>query len=170
MRVSVLRLLILNHNVSPPMVKRKKEDEVLPVYGGQDQQSLPTMSAQEPGVKKTRTNPPRMVRMAPTAQTAASSEIASPKRARVTRKRKVAQASPEPGPSIPQAGSSQPTAPAKRGRKKKVTDDTQSGPEKRKAIFRPQCPQNILERVERVMTQRYPAAIFCLFLLLILFL
>lgn len=163
-------LVSVSIRATSPMVKRKKEVDVLPVYGGQDQS---TMSAQEPGVKKTRTNPPRTARMTHAAQTAtsSSSEVVLPKKTRATRKKKVVdpdEATPEAGPSMQQAGPSQP-APAKRVRKKKVTDDPQSEPEKRKAIFKPRCPQNILERVERVMTQRYPFCCFWICLLLILF-
>ncbi|KAF9002785.1 hypothetical protein BDQ17DRAFT_1356812 [Cyathus striatus] len=43
--------------------------------------------------------------------------------------------------------------PAKRSRKK--AKDVDSGqPEKRLAMFKPKCPQNIMDRVHRVMTQR----------------
>ncbi|KAF8163789.1 hypothetical protein B0H34DRAFT_650575 [Crassisporium funariophilum] len=58
----------------------------------------------------------------------------------------------------PQAGPSQPTAPpAKRSRKKAGKEEEPligSQPEKRGALFKARCPQNILDRVERVMTQR----------------
>ena len=87
------------------------------------------------------------------------------KKTRAPRKKKVVdpvEPTPEPGWSMPQAGPSQPTAPAKRGRKKKVQDDDESGPEKRKAQFKLRCPQNILDRVERVMTQRYLSVLFFL--------
>ena len=48
------------------------------------------------------------------------------------------------------------TPPAKRQRKgKKVKDVDVPATEKRGAIFKKKCPQNILERVERVMSQRY---------------
>ncbi|KAF9053334.1 hypothetical protein BJ165DRAFT_1383751 [Panaeolus papilionaceus] len=70
----------------------------------------------------------------------------------------------EPGPSSsvvlpPIAGPSQPAkSPAKRGRKKaaEVNDsNTQLQPEeKRQARFKPHPPQNILERLARVRTQR----------------
>ncbi|KAH7930785.1 hypothetical protein BV22DRAFT_999663 [Leucogyrophana mollusca] len=43
--------------------------------------------------------------------------------------------------------------PAKKQRKKKVTSEPQ--PEKRGAMFKKKCPQNILERVDRVMSQRF---------------
>jgi hypothetical protein len=45
---------------------------------------------------------------------------------------------------------------AKRQRKKKDPDDDQS--EKRAARIRKSCPKNILERVDRVMSQRYVAS------------
>ncbi|KJA24154.1 hypothetical protein HYPSUDRAFT_38918 [Hypholoma sublateritium FD-334 SS-4] len=51
-----------------------------------------------------------------------------------------------------------PVPPVKRGRggRKKATDASLPAPkpEKRGAIFKKKCPQNILDRVERVMTQR----------------
>lgn len=65
---------------------------------------------------------------------------------------------PTVGASSFEEGSSQLSvfvASAKRGRKN-VTDgpDPTEKPEKRQAIFKKKCPQNILDRVERVMTQR----------------
>lgn len=62
----------------------------------------------------------------------------------------------EAGPSSSAAiasSSSQHTASAKRGRKKK--DPNEPVPEKRQAMFKKHCPQNIQERLERVRTQRY---------------
>jgi len=44
--------------------------------------------------------------------------------------------------------------PAKKQRKKKVDPDAPI-PEKRGAIFKKACPKNILDRVDRVMSQRY---------------
>ena len=41
-------------------------------------------------------------------------------------------------------------------RQKKVKDPNAPAPEKRGAIFKKKCPQNILERVDRVISQRYP--------------
>ena len=46
-----------------------------------------------------------------------------------------------------------PLPPAKKQRKKK--DPQAEAPEKRGAMFKKQCPQNIRERVERVISQRY---------------
>jgi hypothetical protein len=153
------------------VLKRKRGDEFVPMHG-QD----PTIPEQEPAVKRTRTNPPRSARTAVAAQITMSvpSDTAPPKKTRAPRKKKVADPAeavsvpmPQAGPSqqavpIQQAGPSQqagpgpsrPPAPVKRGRKKKVDDGGQSEPEKRKAQFKPRCPQNILDRVERVMTQR----------------
>lgn len=54
------------------------------------------------------------------------------------------------------SNSSQPAAPAKRGRKKK--DPNEPVPEKRQAMFKKHCPQNIMERLERVRTQRSVAS------------
>lgn len=47
--------------------------------------------------------------------------------------------------------------PAKRARKAapKIQDPDAPPPEKRLAIFKKKCPQNILERVHRVMQQRF---------------
>jgi len=140
------------------VLKRKRGDEFVPVHGGQDLQPLPATSEQESGAKKLRVNPPRSARMALVAETSMSIPTTDlPKKTRAPRKKKAAvsiEPTPDSGSSMPQAGPSQPTAPAKRGRKKKVTDDG-SEPEKRKAQFKPKCPQNILDRVGRVMTQRY---------------
>jgi hypothetical protein len=44
--------------------------------------------------------------------------------------------------------------PAKKQRKKKVDPDAPV-PEKRSAMFKKACPKNILDRVDRVMSQRY---------------
>ena len=52
-----------------------------------------------------------------------------------------------PGPSEPQ-----PTK-APRSRKKKLDPDAPT-PEKRGAVFKKACPKNILDRVDRVMSQR----------------
>ncbi|KAJ3548010.1 hypothetical protein NMY22_g1441 [Coprinellus aureogranulatus] len=49
--------------------------------------------------------------------------------------------------------SSQLSVPAKRGRKKK--DPNAPVPEKRQAMFKKHCPQNIMERLERVRTQTF---------------
>ncbi|KAJ7494832.1 hypothetical protein B0H11DRAFT_2003546 [Mycena galericulata] len=54
----------------------------------------------------------------------------------------------------PEASSSQTAPPAKKTRKK-ASDATAAPPEKRGAVFKKKCPQNILDRVERVMTQRF---------------
>ncbi|PPQ91350.1 hypothetical protein CVT25_004117 [Psilocybe cyanescens] len=56
------------------------------------------------------------------------------------------------GTSQPIASSSTPSTPVKKTRRKKGDD---GGPiEKRAAKFKPKCPQNILDRVQRVMDQR----------------
>jgi hypothetical protein len=150
------------------VLKRKRGDEFVPVLGGQDQQPLPTNSEQESDVKRTRTNPPRSARAVYAAQATMSvpSDISLPKKMRAPRTKKAAdpvEATLATSSSMPQPSSSQPAANAERGRKKKVADD-QSEPEKRKAQFKPRCPQNILDRVERVMTQRYHLAVsFCCF-------
>ncbi|KAF8206911.1 hypothetical protein K438DRAFT_1668215 [Mycena galopus ATCC 62051] len=70
---------------------------------------------------------------------------------------------PEPTPaasSSKASAASKPTT-AKRARRKAADPDPAAGdappasPEKRLAMFKKKCPQNILDRVERVMTQRF---------------
>ncbi|KAJ7352167.1 hypothetical protein DFH08DRAFT_858095 [Mycena albidolilacea] len=63
-------------------------------------------------------------------------------------------------PSYPIASSSQSSipskpTPAKKIRRKAGNHDDPAPPEKRGAMFKTKCPQNILDRVERVMTQRF---------------
>jgi hypothetical protein len=53
------------------------------------------------------------------------------------------------------SGSAISSPPTKKSRRKKDPNDDDSKPEKRLAKFKPKCPQNILERVDRVMSQRY---------------
>ena len=62
----------------------------------------------------------------------------------------------KPAPSVPQnmATSSKAQPPAKKQRKKKADPDAPV-PEKRGAMFKKACPKNILDRVDRVMSQRY---------------
>jgi hypothetical protein len=62
------------------------------------------------------------------------------------------------GPPVPQMQAANTEAPpaAKKQRKKKADPDAPV-PEKRGAIFKKKCPNNILERVDRVMSQRYDA-------------
>ncbi|KAG6867275.1 hypothetical protein C0993_005057 [Termitomyces sp. T159_Od127] len=48
-----------------------------------------------------------------------------------------------------------PSQPRKAARSRKKADPDAPQPEKRGAIFKKSCPQNILERVERVMSQRF---------------
>lgn len=65
---------------------------------------------------------------------------------------------PYPQPSQSQAqpqaqGQLAPPPPAKKQRKKK-TDANEPPPEKRGAMFKKKCPQNILDRVDRVMSKR----------------
>jgi len=110
--------------------------------------------------KKTRTNPPR-TKAARVSYTDVSTDGPTTKKPRAPRKKKSTAIAAQPetvataGPSTqPQADSSRPSAPAKRGRKKKVADDEQTGPEKRQAQFRSNCPQNIRDRYERGMAQR----------------
>ncbi len=136
------------------VLKRKKPDEIVPSPLGQ-QADAPD---QGPPPKKTRTNPPRT--KAARVSTTDVSTDGPAKKPRAPRKKKATAIAAQPetataGPSNqPQADSNLPSAPAKRGRKKKVADDEQPGPEKRQAQFRSKCPQNILDRYERGMAQR----------------
>ncbi|KAL5490068.1 hypothetical protein ACEPAI_4901 [Sanghuangporus weigelae] len=52
-------------------------------------------------------------------------------------------------------GASAETPKPKRARKTKTKDPNAATPEKRAAIFKKKCPQNIVERLERVISQRF---------------
>ncbi|RDB22884.1 hypothetical protein Hypma_009779 [Hypsizygus marmoreus] len=54
-----------------------------------------------------------------------------------------------------QSGPSQASQVSKPSRSRKKADPNAPKPEKRGAIFKKSCPKNILERVERVMSQRF---------------
>jgi hypothetical protein len=134
-----------------------------------------------PPAKKTRLNPPRSTRSATVSTTAEAlppppKPAAKAKKPRAPRGKKAqAAAASAPAPErtlpppatysyIPQAGPSSsqlpPTATAPKARKRKQKADPNaepsgSQPEKRQAQFKPRCPQNILDRVQRVMTQRF---------------
>ncbi|KAF8958058.1 hypothetical protein BDZ97DRAFT_1843889 [Flammula alnicola] len=107
--------------------------------------------------KKARVNPPQ------TSWSATSEPLSSPlkppaaKKPRAPRGKRASTAS-QPAPA-PAASSSYQAGPSQQGRKKAAAGSEPSGsqaenPEKRGAMFKPRCPQNILDRVERVMTQR----------------
>jgi len=113
--------------------------------------------------KGTRANPRRSSRVATSSELPAKMpKPPAAKKARVSRAKQVPVSSQPTAslllPVIPEAGSSQVAAPQppKRGRKKAdpAADASGSQPEKRGAVFKSNCPQNILDRVERVMTQR----------------
>ena len=123
------------------------------------QQPEPSSSSMPPDMlptKRTRTNPPRSSKAIASEFSDKSPKPPVVKKARASRaKRSSAPSQPAPAVSVmPEAGPSEP--PPKKGRKKAapVADASGSEPEKRGAIFKPKCPQNILDRVERVMTQR----------------
>jgi hypothetical protein len=124
----------------------------------------------EPPAKRTRVNPSRPARYPTTTEGSPPPPKAAPKakKPRAPRGKKAAAApAPEPTPpppvAIPQVGPSSsqlpPPAPARKARKGKQKADPnaepEGQPEKRQAQFKPRCPQNILDRVQRVMTQRY---------------
>ena len=106
--------------------------------------SYPTLAPQNPATSRV-TQPPRAQQTAPHPVP----YIASPDLHPYSYPAK-------PGPSMPQnqATSSAAPPPAKKQRKKKA-DPNAPVPEKRGAIFKKECPKNILERVDRVMAQRY---------------
>ena len=151
------------------MSKRKANDEVLDLTGRE------YSDASGPATKKTRSNPTRASRSKTTqaAGTFESVPVATKKPRASSAKKASASAAAEFEPTgvgsssaVPLAGPSQPSvsapAPSKRGKgkgKKKADPDDDAGPsgspEKRGAVFKPKCPQNIMERVHRVMTQRY---------------
>jgi hypothetical protein len=134
------------------------------------QQADPSMMPPDTS-KRTRTNPQRSSRAA-TAAAAASEPPAKMPKPPAAKKARVSRAKQPPVrnqpttsvlPVMPEAGPSQtaapPPPPTKRGRKKADPAEDASGsqPEKRGAVFKAKCPQNILDRVERVMTQRQVA-------------
>lgn len=156
------------------MVKRKRDAEA-----STTSQTAVGASALEPDVagpatKKTRANPARASRSKTSQSVMSEPKPAPAKKPRAPRTKKAAATTqsdpasasassstmPLAGPSQPAASSSVP-APSKKGRGKKKADPNEdngasgSQPEKRGAVFKPKCPQNIMDRVHRVMTQRY---------------
>ena len=152
------------------VLKRKRGDEFVPwtssSHGQQDTQSLPELSPP----KRTRRSSVLAANAIAAQSTMTASTPIQRTKTRTARGKNSSTAivptasAPIPpaiaGPSVypqAQAGSSQPSvsAPAKRGRKKKaVADSDEPEPEKRRARFKPSCPQNIMDRVERVRSQR----------------
>ena len=140
------------------MVKRKHNGDV----SNPDQSQMSMGQQVDPSMmppntsKRTRVNPQRSARAAAASELPAKMpKPPAAKRARVSRAKQVSSQSTTA--VLPEAGSSQTAPPPpKRGRKKAApaADASGSQPEKRGAVFKSQCPQNILDRVERVMTQR----------------
>lgn len=124
------------------------------------QEGPPSMTLPDamPPAKRTRKHPPRSSKAAATSEPPAKTPPA--KKGRASRAKNVSAPPPAtpPVPVMPEAGPSQTAPLPKRGRKKAAAgaDASGSGPEKRGAVFKPKCPQNILDRVQRVMTQRWP--------------
>lgn len=122
----------------------------------------------EPPAKRTRVNPSRSTRYTTTTEGSPPPPKAASKakKPRAPRGKKAAAAEPALPPPVatPYAGPSSsqlpppPPAPARKVRKGKEKADPnaepEGQPEKRQAQFKPRCPQNILDRVQRVMTQR----------------
>lgn len=114
-----------------------------------------------PPTKKTRTT--RSSSKATTSELPAKTpKLPAVKKARASRAKQAPATSQSATPPVavtPEAGPSQTAAPPpKKGRKKAApaadSNASHAQPEKRGAVFKPHCPQNILDRVERVMTQR----------------
>ena len=137
---------------------------------GQQVQQPVMAEPSTPPTKRTRVNPPRSIRRTTTVEGSPPPPKPAPKakKPRAPRGKKAAVAAPEPIPILPstvaaQAGPSSsqlpPPAPARKARKGKQKADPnaepEGQPEKRQAQFKPRCPQNILDRVQRVMTQRF---------------
>ena len=146
--------------------KRKRNGEVsLPNQPQMSMNQQPDMSPPEP-VKKTRTNPPRSAKATSTASELRAKAPAV-KKSRASRAKKPSaptQPTTSTVPAVSEAGPSQPAAPpTKKGRKKAVSaaDTSGSQTEKRGAVFKSSCPQNIFDRVERVMAQRCVVFTFC---------
>lgn len=146
--------------------KRKRDESVvanpLPDQSQMSMQADPSMMPPDAS-KRTRTNPRRSSRVAATSELPAKTpKPSAAKKARVSRAKQLSapsQPTTQVLPVVPEAGSSQIAAPPppKRGRKKAAPaaeDASGSQTEKRGAVFKSKCPQNILDRVERVMTQR----------------
>ncbi|EIW84622.1 hypothetical protein CONPUDRAFT_116757 [Coniophora puteana RWD-64-598 SS2] len=62
---------------------------------------------------------------------------------------------PTPHYPAPLPSSSKPTQPTKKRQRKKDPANDEPPPEKRGAIMKKKCPKNILDRVDRVMSQRF---------------
>ncbi|KAJ3507230.1 hypothetical protein NLJ89_g6425 [Agrocybe chaxingu] len=154
------------------VLKRKRGDDFVPWTSSSQEQAQTSaqtvVSATDPVLppeKRIRSNPPRSTRSKPSesaAVRAQKAKAAPPKKPRAPRTKKAPVAVPPPtavaGPSSSQPAAPTPTpAPAKRGRKKAASSEpsgSQPKPEKRLAQFKPQCPQNILDRLARVRSQR----------------
>ncbi|KAF4615107.1 hypothetical protein D9613_013017 [Agrocybe pediades] len=152
------------------VLKRKRGNEFVPFVPSSSQaEAAQPEPEREPEPKKPRSNPARNARPqsynedAP-ARSAAPVPPPPPatappaKKPRAPRGKKATTVSapataPQAGPSTAPAPEPTP-APAKKGRGKKKADPNAEEPEKRLAQFKPRCPQNILDRVQRVMTQR----------------
>ena len=115
----------------------------------QQANSLPSVE-DIPPPKRTRTNPPRSAR----ATISKTTKAPAVKKKRASRAKKSSAPSQPTTSAVPEAGPSPP--PPKKGRKKAdpAADANGSQPEKRGAVFKSKCPQNILDRQARVMTQR----------------
>ena len=147
--------------------KRKRNGEfvVSDTSPNQSQMSMPQQadpSMMPPDTSRTRVNPRRSSRVAASSELPAKlPKPPAAKKARVSRAKQVSvpsQPTTSVLPVMPEAGSSEAAGPPppKRGRKKAdpAAEASGSQPEKRGAVYKAKCPQNILDRVERVMTQR----------------
>ncbi|KAF9524458.1 hypothetical protein CPB83DRAFT_773736 [Crepidotus variabilis] len=121
----------------------------------------PALSKRAPRTKKTTATPKPVAAAGPSEASEGkrvTDRVAVAKKSTPPVKKvvKARETPPVAGPSsTPHAGPSQAPFRKGKGKKKAVEEESQgTGEEKRKAVFKPRCPQNILDRVERVMYQR----------------
>ncbi|KAF8070819.1 hypothetical protein FPV67DRAFT_1488842 [Lyophyllum atratum] len=143
------------------LTKRKRDGEFI-AWNPAGQAPAPSTPSDLPTAKKPRTksttehSPPRTTRSSTkashalasysTTSAAQTTSYAPPTMpVQVAHPSRPTRAYPEPGPSQP----------PKPSRSRKKADTDQPPTEKRGAIFKKSCPKNILDRVERVMSQRF---------------
>ncbi|KAJ7734431.1 hypothetical protein B0H16DRAFT_1426322 [Mycena metata] len=129
--------------------KRKRDGGFGPWRATNAPQSSPTASASTPTASSSQVPARTEIDTPPLAKKARTEPIHfSPVTRKATRKTPAAASSSQvPLENAPK--------PARKTRRKKGEDAPAGTPEKRGAMFKKQCPQNILDRVDRVMTQRF---------------
>ncbi|KAG5721385.1 Mitogen-activated protein kinase kinase kinase 1 [Termitomyces sp. T112] len=134
--------------------KRKRDGEFITSTPA-GQASMPSTVSELPPVKKTRTKSTKTSSMNASSSRPAPTASCDTPEARLplrTDTLPVVSYVPSTAPDSPEAGPSQPR---KAARKRKKADPDDPPPEKRGATFKKSCPQNILDRVKRVMSQRF---------------